>query len=166
MRYRGSEKERKDRTAAGRKWYRGHRSLKAEYNRKWRDAHPGYHAAAYQRWKNKNPDSLQFAHIRRRYGLSKQEYEALLRSQNGCCAICRRLPGNSMHRHLVVDHPHNESPTTIRGLLCGQCNTGLGQFRDNPEFLFKAAAYLLSFGARNPKDTNPNTQKTKIKMIK
>lgn len=59
--------------------------------------------------------------------------------QKGVCAICGG-PGGP-HKSLAVDHHHGTG--SVRGLLCGNCNNGLGRFRDNPEFLAKAITYLL-----------------------
>jgi hypothetical protein len=70
----------------------------------------------------------------RRYGLSGDDYDALLALQGGVCAICRK------NRPLGVDHCHlfNE----VRGLLCNKCNLGLGMFDDDPDRLRAAADYL------------------------
>ncbi len=70
----------------------------------------------------------------RRYGLSGNDYDALLALQGGVCAICRK------NRPLGVDHCHlfNE----VRGLLCNNCNVGLGMFDDDPDRLRAAADYL------------------------
>lgn len=58
------------------------------------------------------------------YGISHDDYDALLEYQKGCCAICRRHQ-SEFSRQLAVDHNHNTG--RIRGLLCGYCNTALGQ---------------------------------------
>jgi hypothetical protein len=75
------------------------------------------------------------------YGLTPQGYEALLEAQSGVCAICGKPPkgGRNTMQH-VVDHDHSNG--VIRGLLCGSCNTAIGQLGDNLEGLMKAVAYL------------------------
>lgn len=75
--------------------------------------------------------------LRHRYGLSLAEYEALLAEQGGGCAICHEPPGE---KRLSVDHCHGS--LTIRGILCSQCNRGLGEFGDDADRLERAAAYL------------------------
>ena len=81
------------------------------------------------------------AGIRRRYGLTVEQYNALLIKQDGKCAICREvfIPTKA-HPRLSVDHKHGTK--IVRGLLCHRCNIGLGAFRDNSEYLLNAYAYL------------------------
>jgi Recombination endonuclease VII len=70
------------------------------------------------------------------YGLSLEDYNALLARQNGACAICEE----KSDRTLCVDHCH--LTRLVRGLLCRRCNLGLGYFRDDPRLLLKAILYL------------------------
>jgi len=74
--------------------------------------------------------------LKRKYGISLEEYERLLARQGGACAICRR----TSDRMLCVDHCHKTG--RVRGLLCHKCNAGLGCYDDDPSFLRMAAAYL------------------------
>ena len=60
----------------------------------------------------------------------------MLIAQSGRCAICTD-PMTNPH----VDHCHSSS--TVRGLLCTNCNVGLGQFKDDPTRLLAAVAYLV-----------------------
>jgi len=81
--------------------------------------------------------------LRRLYGLSLQDYDDLLARQDGGCGICRRKPRKKKgkrQRRLCVDHDHRTRK--IRGLLCINCNTGLGCYGDDPKFLRMAADYL------------------------
>lgn len=75
-----------------------------------------------------------------RYRLHMSTFEKMVEAQDGVCAICQN-PCKTNAR-LSVDHCHDTG--RIRGLLCNQCNQGLGQFQDNPERLRKAAKYLES----------------------
>ena len=73
------------------------------------------------------------------YGLSPEQYNAMLEAQGYACAICRATkPGGVGTWH--VDHIHGTD--IVRGLLCSNCNLGTGHFRDSPEFLNKAIDYL------------------------
>jgi len=86
---------------------------------RWRETKPGYNR-------------------QRLYGITPEQYAALLASQDGRCAICRTDTPNGKGWH--VDH--DPATKRIRGVLCGGCNNGLGNFRDNPAALRAAADYL------------------------
>jgi Recombination endonuclease VII len=78
-----------------------------------------------------------------RYGISQNTYKWLAKRQQGACAICGCVPSGTYPDILCVDHDHAVyHETHIRGLLCRQCNSGLGQFRDNITLLRKAILYL------------------------
>ena len=72
--------------------------------------------------------------LRRRYGVGQAEFDELLDAQGGCCAIC----GAADPQHL----DHDRRTGWVRGILCFNCNGGLGQFRDSPELLAEAISYL------------------------
>ena len=77
----------------------------------------------------------------KKYGLSKTDYDLLLKSQNNQCAICGTLHDPLTPRKcLFVDHSH--STLKIRGLLCVNCNSLLGQAKDDIVILIKAIEYL------------------------
>jgi hypothetical protein len=74
----------------------------------------------------------------RLYQLTPQMYQALVTRQNGKCAICEGTnPGGD---RLAVDHDHQTGK--VRGLLCHNCNIGLGNFQDSRDALRKAIVYL------------------------
>lgn len=76
--------------------------------------------------------------LARRYGMTLQEYDAMLESQNGKCAICNCPPSEG--RDLCVDHNHETGK--VRGLLCDLCNKGIGQFGDSAERIESAMLYI------------------------
>jgi hypothetical protein len=73
----------------------------------------------------------------KRYKLDMASYNILVKKQNGLCAICGKNPEKT---RLSVDHNHTTGE--VRGLLCRQCNTGIGLFNDKIELLSKAVEYL------------------------
>lgn len=83
-------------------------------------------------------------YYKRTYGISLAEYDELLESQKGTCAICgnenNTTYGRAKKGRLCVDHCHKTGK--IRGLLCGSCNAALGQFKDDPKLLQMAIKYL------------------------
>lgn len=85
---------------------------------------------------------------RARQGLTRLQVEQLIRAQGGACALCQRpLSTDHMvdHDHrLALAHGHDEMSgcsRCVRGVLCRGCNTWLSGFRDDPEFLRRAALY-------------------------
>ncbi len=74
------------------------------------------------------------------FGLSAEDYDRMLQEQNGVCAICGQecATGN----RLAVDHDHTTGK--IRGLLCKNCNTAIGLFKENEEYMVNAIEYLKS----------------------
>jgi hypothetical protein len=86
--------------------------------------------------KHDQDPSLWSGDLKRRYGISPAEYDALLAKQGGVCAICRK---RSKER-LCVDHCHLTG--TIRGLLCHACNLALGSLKEDQPSLVAALAYL------------------------
>lgn len=73
----------------------------------------------------------------RLYGLTRADFDRMVAEQGGRCMICRDPFAGEPH----VDHEH--ATGVIRGLLCLFCNVGLGKFKDDPELLLTAAAYLI-----------------------
>ena len=93
------------------------------------------------RWHQTEEGKLSSANtkLKRRFGITMDDYQAMLDSQGGQCLICGTTESYLGHR-LAVDHCHTTGK--IRGLLCKGCNVGLGNFNDRPELLRNAAAYL------------------------
>ena len=74
--------------------------------------------------------------LKTRYRFSLEEFEIMFNQQQGKCKICNEV------KKLHVDHCH--ATNKVRGLLCYQCNNGLGCFKDNREIMSKATEYLNS----------------------
>jgi len=77
-------------------------------------------------------------HLRRKYGIGVDDYEAMLTEQGGTCAICQEPSLTSASLH--VDHDH--ATGVVRGLLCVSCNNALGAFRESQSIFRRAADYL------------------------
>lgn len=88
----------------------------------------------------KDPDSHRDVRLKSTYGITLTEYLAMYDNQKGKCAICDVHCPDHGKSGLMVDHCHKEGH--VRKLLCTHCNKGIGQFRDNAQFLDKAIEYL------------------------
>lgn len=75
-----------------------------------------------------------------RYKINIEQYNKMIEDQNFSCAICKGDLKNKDVRHIHLDHCHTTSK--VRGILCSYCNHGLGNFRDNINYLNKAIEYL------------------------
>lgn len=96
--------------------------------------------AAFKEWKKNNPEGTREAQLKHYYGINLAEYNSMLESQKGVCAICYKP---EVGKALAVDHCHRTGQ--VRGLLCYMCNTSLGKMEDSPDRLRRAAAYLEEF---------------------
>lgn len=88
-------------------------------------------------------------HLRNRYGITQADVDAMVKAQDGKCAICPSVLGAPDHKgnpsRVCVDHDH--VTRKVRGLLCDPCNKALGLFQDDQARLQAAIAYLESHAA-------------------
>jgi hypothetical protein len=105
-------------------------------DREYHQKHRERDNIAKRKWRENNVRSEQDRHYRRRYGIGFDDYWTMLQAQDSECKICGFMPDNN----LVVDHCHTTG--RIRGLLCKDCNTGLGMFRDRPDLMRSGADYM------------------------
>lgn len=104
----------------------------------WREKRRAHNAAYHQATWAKRADVRHWSQIRAKYGIEPADYRAILEAQGHACAICKGQPSRTKRLHIDHDHVTNH----VRGLLCDSCNLALGKFRDDPELLRAAAAYL------------------------
>ena len=77
------------------------------------------------------------ATLQKKYNITEEIYNKILLAQNGVCSICHN---HQRYKHLAVDHDHKTGQ--VRGLLCENCNRGLGRFFDSHLRLRRAADYI------------------------
>lgn len=94
-----------------------------------------------------NPERLAYlaweSQLRRAYGLSVADYDAMVAQQGGLCAICNRperVTRSGKQIRLAVDHDHETGK--VRGLLCMHCNQAIGKMEHRVDLLQQAVAYL------------------------
>lgn len=114
------------------------RDCEADYQQEHATSDAGreQHRKARAKWNDGNHAYF----LMYRYGITQERYEEMVAAQHGCCAICGVTEPGGKAKVWHVDHCH--SSNEVRGLLCGHCNRGLGQFADDPARLRAAAAYL------------------------
>jgi hypothetical protein len=98
---------------------------------------------ARARVRNKTHPATPDDYRRWRYGITAEQFMQLIARQGGKCAICPTDITGPKAAH--VDHCH--ATKKVRGILCLECNTGLGKFKDSIELLAKAIEYLSHGGA-------------------
>ncbi len=128
-------KTKKERVDSVMKWKRDNPEKVSATNRRYRDKKRG----GPPRNSCKVYRSTEDGRLQRTYGIGVKEYILLYTKQSGKCAICGTHQ-RDVKRMLAVDHCHTTG--IIRGLLCGNCNTGIGFFGDDIEELKKAIEYL------------------------
>ena len=111
-----------------------------ERARDWNRANHDRYKATQQRYREsgKKKISDRKSHLKRTYGLTIEQYDAMLEAQAGVCAICGKPPRNGYVLH--VDHDHETG--AIRGLLHFTCNNLLGDAEDDARVLRAAAEYV------------------------
>ena len=114
-----------------------------DYYEKNKEARKNYFETYYQ---EKHKDTL----LLRRYGITLAEKNKMQDEQGNKCKICYRDFSSDVEPN--VDHCHTSGK--VRGLLCQQCNVGLGNFKDNPLVFIKAAEYLKEQGEEAPPEGN------------
>jgi hypothetical protein len=103
----------------------------------WTSLYGGFRPIWYE--KNKEGHCRDYA-FRRKYGITLDEYEAMLARQKGLCAICQQPPSGKVRVRLCVDHNHTTD--MARELLCTSCNTWVGMLETKPEVVEAAKKYL------------------------
>lgn len=111
-----------------------------EYGRRYRESNvTKLREYNKERYKLVTQEDRRRAKYKARYGVSLDEYNKMLEAQGGVCAICSGEPTGKKQR-LCVDHCHQTGK--IRGLLCNECNVGIGRLKDSVELLVAAICYL------------------------
>ncbi len=124
-----------------RKWRAKNPEKYKAYNRKYRQANAEHYKSLIAAWWAANPGKEKEYHLKKTYGISVAEKSAILAAQGGCCGICGKDdPGTKLGWQ--VDADHSVKPAKVRGILCKNCNTALGNFSHDPDLLLKAGDWL------------------------
>lgn len=128
------------RRAEKRVWYRENRDRILAYQKEWRARNKPLAIARYARRKEKGV--YRAWQLQAKFGLSVQQYEEMVAAQENRCAICSTEFTGTPH----VDHCH--ATGNVRGLLCQDCNFGIGRLGDDIARLESAINYLRHHAAR------------------
>ena len=129
--------------ASHKAWYQQNRDEAISRVQQWRDENLDRYNA-YQRERRQREDVKQrerAGHLKRKFGLTLEEYDQMLEAQGGGCAICGRPPNEKISLH--VDHDH--ATGAVRGLLCFPCNQALAQLQESPDIVASALRYLMRY---------------------
>ena len=95
-----------------------------------------------------HPTNKSERHRCERYGLTKSQYDEMLKNQNGVCYICGKpehyKTNKGTIRALAIDHDHADGGT-VRSLLCSDCNTALSMVHEDEIIAIKIAEYIVYF---------------------
>lgn len=93
-------------------------------------------------WRKRNPKRYKDSFLKRKYSITTDMYNEILNSQNNSCAICK-IHESNLNYPMFIDHCH--STGRFRGLLCRNCNSGIGYFKDNISVIENSISYLEKF---------------------
>lgn len=121
-----------------------------EWARIDRKNHPEKYRAQRKRRRLMHGSKIVENEILRRFKLSKEEYDEMVKEHNNLCAICfkeetRRSRTEGEICRLAIDHCHRTNK--VRGLLCHACNIMIGKAGDSIEILESAITYLRKFNS-------------------
>ena len=110
--------------------------------RKWREDNLERFQANQRRMRSTPEAKLRAraGHLKRKFGMTIEQYDAMLAAQGGGCFICGRPPREDISLH--VDHDH--STGRVRGILCFCCNNALADLQEDPQLLTRAMTYLAA----------------------
>lgn len=114
-----------------------------EYRQMSRDRKKKWYAKERNKQKareywQKNKELKRALHLKSKYGITPEDFDAMWKTQGGACKICRKIFERRSQAH--IDHNHNTDK--VRGLLCAACNWGIGCFKDSKDLLTEAIKYL------------------------
>lgn len=125
--------------------YWNNREYYAEANRKFKEKNPAYGHDYYLANRGKVLESSRERQVRRNWGMSLAEYDAIIARGCAICGLKEDPNRENKHRDkLCLDHDHANGQ--IRDALCSDCNLAIGNMKDNPTRLRAAADYLERHG--------------------
>ncbi|CAB4167498.1 Recombination endonuclease VII [uncultured Caudovirales phage] len=125
-------------SAKCKRWVSQNKEKRAESSKKWQSINKESQTKKKREWCAVNKDKVRAHWLKKGYGMTPDDYNALFEQQDGRCLGCMTHQ-SELSKPLFVDHKH--STGAIRGLLCQSCNTALGCAKDDPIIL----GYLIDY---------------------
>ena len=132
------ESHRKELAAASRAWHAANRERASARSRRYREEHAEELRAKKREYHATHRKESAASKRLATFGVTQQQYDAMLALHDGGCWICGGV--NKSGRDLAVDHCHRTG--IVRGLLCSNCNSGIGKIGDTAAAVQRAADYL------------------------
>lgn len=132
-----------------RQYYVDNKDAISATNARWRAENRDKISKQQKEYYESNKDNIRKKYLRDKYKITLEQYNKMLEEQDYVCAICKQH--NAAGQALSVDHDHKCCPGArscgdcVRALLCSKCNTGLGQFRDDEDYLQEALNYIKKY---------------------
>jgi hypothetical protein len=144
LRYTKNKKCVECRVASAQSWVKANPERKRKNTQNWYRVNLEQQRE-YNKQRNKDPKikrSKKNSDLKRKYGITTQDFDKLWFLQKGLCAICNipMLMYGKENDSVCIDHNHTTGK--IRGLLCSQHNRAIGLLQDNTTYLRNAIAYL------------------------
>lgn len=131
----------------GKEYYQRNKDKIKNRSSEWVKDNPDQHRLNGQRFRDCNPEYETNKALKKRYGITLEEYNSFFERQGGVCAICGNPETAKDYsgevRKLSLDHDH--ATGVVRGLLCNNCNAGIGMLQDSILVIEKALEYLRSY---------------------
>jgi hypothetical protein len=102
-----------------RRYYLKHREKALKQGRDWYKRNRSRKLEVCKRWRTNNPDRQRKSQARRLYGITYEDYDSMLKKQNGLCKLCQEFM-----KKPVIEHDHKNNK--IRGFTCQRCNIIIG----------------------------------------
>ena len=122
------------------KFFHSHSSCAQGVRAECKTCHNKVSKVRHRKYVKENPDKRRSTVLKNKYGLTLDQYMRMLGAQGGACAICGSSNPGASKQVFSVDHDH--STGKVRGLLCHDCNAGLGMFKEDTLSLRLAIDYL------------------------
>ena len=121
--------------------YLKHREREIKKRREWYARNPEKACAAVRKNYHENKDRIRIETACRRRGITVEQYNKMVKDQNGLCANCNEQ--NFGEKRLAIDHDHKTG--NVRALLCDNCNTALGLLKEDQKRIFNLISYINKY---------------------